>query len=61
VLFNDEVDAIVLGAETAKALETVFTNGEQIATAIDRDKWEESRPVTERVRGFFARLWEDLL
>jgi cardiolipin synthase len=61
VLFNDEVDAIVLGAGTAKALETVFTNGEQTATAIDRDKWEDSRPVTERVRGFFARLWEDLL
>jgi cardiolipin synthase len=61
VLFNDEVDAIVLGADTAKALEAVFTGGEQIATAIDREKWEESRPVTERVRGFFARMWEDLL
>jgi cardiolipin synthase len=61
VLFNDEVDAIVLGSETATALEAAFTGGEQIATAIDREKWEDSRPVTERMRGFFARMWEGLL
>ncbi|MES1151136.1 MAG: phospholipase D-like domain-containing protein, partial [Dongia sp.] len=61
VLFNDEVDAIVLGSETANALESVFTGGEKIATAIDREKWEDSRPVTERMRGFFARMWEGLL
>jgi len=61
VLFNDEVDAIVLGSQTARALEAVFTQGEQIATVIDREQWEDSRPMTERVRGFFARMWENLL
>jgi cardiolipin synthase len=61
VLFNDEVDAIVLGADTAKALEAVFEDGERHATPIDRAKWEDSRPATERVRGFFARMWEGLL
>jgi cardiolipin synthase len=61
VLFNDEVDAIVLGSGTAKALEGVFTDGEQVANAIDREKWEDQRPVTERLRGFFARMWENLL
>ena len=61
VLFNDEVDAIVLGSDTAKALEAVFTDGQQIATAIDREKWEATRPLTELLRGFFARMWEGLL
>jgi cardiolipin synthase len=61
VLFNDEVDAIVLGADTAKALEAVFSDGEKIANPIDKEKWEASRPATERVRGFFARMWESLL
>jgi cardiolipin synthase len=61
VLFNDEVDAIVLGSDTAKALEAAFTDGEKTATPIDTGKWEDSRPVTERMRGFFARMWESLL
>jgi cardiolipin synthase len=61
VLFNDEVDVIVLGPETANALEEDFADGEKIATAIDRQRWEDQRPVTERMRGFFARMWESLL
>jgi cardiolipin synthase len=61
VLYNDEVDAIVLGTDTAKALEAVFADGEKSATAIDAEKWEDSRPATERMRGFFARMWENLL
>jgi cardiolipin synthase len=61
VLFNDEVDAIVLGPETAGALEGIFTDGMKTAVAIDRDTWEDSRPFPERARGFFARLWQSLL
>ena len=61
VLFNDEVDAVVLGASTAHALEQVFAEGVKTATPIDRERWEAGRPLTERVRGVFARLWESLL
>lgn len=61
VLFNDEIDAVVLGKKTAEDLEAVFKEGEQQATAIDRSTWEAQRPFTERARGFFARLWEGLL
>ena len=61
VLYNDEVDAIVLGAPTARALEQVFEDGIKISKPIDRGTWEASRPVTERIRGFLARLWGDLL
>ena len=61
VLYNDEVDAIVLGAETAAELEKIFEEGMQTATQIDREAWEASRPFGERFRGFFARMWEHLL
>jgi len=61
VLFNDEVDAIILGKETADALERIFQDGMQISVAIDRAKWEDSRPFTERARGFFARAWQSML
>jgi cardiolipin synthase len=61
VLFNDEVDAVVLGPETAHSLEAIFEDGIKSAKAIDREEWEESRPLLERARGFFARLWQSLL
>jgi cardiolipin synthase len=61
VLYNDEVEAIVLGAETASELETVFTEGMAIATEIDSETWEEDRPLDDRMKGFFSRMWEHLL
>jgi cardiolipin synthase len=61
VLFNDEVDAVVLGAETADALKQIFADNLKTAKPIDPATWKDERPATERVRGFFARLWEGLL
>lgn len=61
VLFNEEVEAIVIGRKTAQALETIFEDGERQAVAIDRDTWEKQRPLSQRLHGFFARLWEGLL
>lgn len=61
VLFNDEVDAIVLGPDTASALETVFEEGMQIATEIDPATWEDTRSLPDRVKGGIARLLEPLL
>jgi cardiolipin synthase len=61
VLFNDEIDAVVIGKKTAEELEAIFTDSQQTATAIDRETWEARRPFSERARGFWARLWEGLL
>jgi len=61
VLFNDEIDAIILGSDAASALESIFEDGVKTANAIDRDQWEEHRPFGERVHGFFSRLWEGVL
>jgi cardiolipin synthase len=61
VLFNDEIDAIIIGRETAQNLEAIFRDGERDALAIDRRSWEAQRPFSERARGFLTRLWEGLL
>jgi cardiolipin synthase len=61
VLFNAEIDAVFMGRKTAGELEAIFQDGEREAVAIDRATWEEQRPFTQRLQGFFARLWEALL
>jgi cardiolipin synthase len=61
VLYNDEVDAIVLGTETAHDLETIFKDGMTIATEIDSATWEDTRSFPDRLKGFFVGFWEHLL
>lgn len=61
VLFNDEVDAIVLGADTARELETVFAEGIADAVEIDLASWERERDLGDRIKGRFSRFWENLL
>jgi cardiolipin synthase len=61
VLFNDEIDAVVIGKKTADDLEAIFRDGQQTARAIDRQTWEAQRPFADRARSFWARLWEGLL
>lgn len=61
VLFNDEVDAIVLGADTARELEAVFNEGIADAIEIDLATWEAERDLGDRIKGTFSRLWENLL
>jgi len=61
VLFNDEIDAVVIGRKTAADLESIFRDGTQTAVAIDRETWEAQRPFSDRMLGFFARLYEGLL
>jgi len=60
VLFNDEVDAIVLGSGTAQALEKMFADDLADAHRIDITTWEK-RPFWQRVREFFSRTWQSLL
>lgn len=57
VIFNDEVDAVLLGSETAQELERVFEADIAAARAIDLEAWR-SRPLLQRVREHLSRLWE---
>jgi len=60
VLFNNEVDAVVLGPETATQMEAMFEDELTRATPIDEHSWRH-RPIAERMRELFARAWEVLL
>lgn len=60
VLFNDEVDAVVIGKSTGERLSTLFEADLQHAQAIDLASWRK-RSVFTRVREQFWRLWEKLL
>ncbi len=60
VLFNDEVEAIVLGRKTAGELEAVFEEDQASAKEIRLEVWSR-RPLTERVTDFFQRTWQYLL
>ncbi len=60
VLFNDEVDAVVLGPETAGALELIFADDLAAATRIDPLAWGR-RPLGLWLRERFSRGWESLL
>lgn len=57
VVFNDEVDAIVLGRATGTALERMFDHDQANATLIDRATWAQ-RPLGQRLRETVSRLWE---
>ena len=60
VLFNDEVDAVVLGRDTAGALENILDAEIGQAVAIDRESWSR-RPLGERLGERFGQLWQSLL
>ncbi|MBS0419020.1 MAG: cardiolipin synthase B [Proteobacteria bacterium] len=60
VLFNDEVDAIVLGKNTGEQLAELFESDLQHAQAIDLQSWRR-RSILTKMREQFWRLWEKLL
>jgi cardiolipin synthase len=60
VLFNDEVDAVVIGHNTGAQLQQYFTEGEQHAHQVQIDSWNQ-RPFTRKLRERFWRLWEQWL
>jgi cardiolipin synthase len=60
VLFNDEVDAVVIGHKTGAQLEQFFSDGQQHAQLVDPKIWSQ-RPFTHKVREQFWRLWEQWL
>jgi cardiolipin synthase len=60
VLFNDEVDAVVIGAATGARLEQYFADGEQHAHEVEASSWSK-RPFMHKLRERFWRLWEQWL
>ena len=60
VLFNDELDAVVLGKATGEKLANDFLADLQHAQAIDLEQWHH-RSALERLRENFWKLWETLL
>ncbi len=60
ILFNDEVDAVVLGRETAAQLESLFDSQVAKAKPVTLKAWSD-RPIDERFREFYSRALEALL
>jgi cardiolipin synthase A/B len=60
ILFNDEVDAVMLGSSTADQLREGFERDTEHARRID---WEQVREegTLARLKGWFWRLWEKML
>jgi cardiolipin synthase len=57
VVFNNEVDAVVLGHDTAGQVERLMRNYMDVANEVDLTKWEQ-RSVNERMEEMEARIWE---
>lgn len=60
VLFNDEVDAVVLNAATGSSLEQDFLQDLEHAHQVDYATWRK-RPEGEKIREEFWRLWQQML
>jgi cardiolipin synthase len=60
VLFNDEVDALVLGSATAQELQKMLADDIQNARPIDIASWK-GRPIAQRFKEIYARIWQDWL
>jgi cardiolipin synthase A/B len=60
VVFNNEVDALILGRATAAAAERVFAADRAAARPVSEAQWR-ARPSGERIDEFFARFWEWLM
>lgn len=60
VLYNDELDAVVLGRQTAETLEGIFDDDAAHARRIDRQAWRR-RPLRQRLWEMVARICERFL
>jgi cardiolipin synthase len=60
IVFNDEVDAIVLGSATAQEMRTMFEDDIRNARQIDLAAWD-GRPFWQKVGELFSRIWDNML
>lgn len=59
-VYNNEINAVVLGTEIGEAMEAMFTKDLADSVRIDPEQWRK-RPFSVRVREWIAGLWEQLL
>ena len=57
VVFNNEVDAVVLGHDTAAQVEGLMRHYMDVSHEVDLSTWEK-RPLRERTREWRARVWQ---
>ena len=60
VLYNDEVDAVILGEKTGQATEKMFLDDLELSHEITLEEWR-NRPLIEYLYEIYARLWRKLL
>lgn len=60
VIYNDEVDAVIIGKKTALDAEAVFMDDFKKSRLISLEEWR-ARPIDQRVYETFSRLWERFL
>src|SRR6185437_3117546 len=60
VIFNDEVDVIILGSDAAQELEDLFQADQAAAEIIEIRAWK-SRPIWMRLKEMYSLVWENLL
>lgn len=59
-LYNDEVNAVVLGAEFAQQMQAMFEHDLAASAAITAEQWAR-RPLKFRVKEWASRVWGGLL
>lgn len=60
VLFNNEVDAVILGRDATSQMAAMLRDEIARANVIDAESWAQ-RPIGERLKELFARTWTVLL
>lgn len=60
VLYNDEVDVVVLGSSTAQEVERMFVEDSAKAGQIELAAWRK-RPLLQRLNEFFSRIFQNML
>jgi cardiolipin synthase A/B len=60
VIFNDEVDSVVLGRETGQQMEAMFEDDFKQATSIELATWKD-RPVSTKFKEAFYNAWQSQL
>jgi len=60
VLFNDEVDSVVLGRDTGEQIEAMFEDDFKQAAPIELAKWED-RPLPAKIKEILYTTWQNQL
>jgi len=60
VIFNDEVDSVVLGRETGRQMDAMFEDDFKQATPIELATWRD-RPLSTKIKEIFYSLWQQQL